>query len=227
MTDPIMSTPDPPETMLPGYQQPDIEFQQHDLTGVQPGTDYLKPDALVQDRVTGILGKDSPLMRVANTQAKQMGESRGLLNSASNIRAGIGAMTDKALQIAVPDANTAASMLGRQQVTDYQGALNTQQAQYNLDNVQSQGQISGALKELDNQFQAVLNDRNLNQQARDTLARANASAAQALNVNAEYILRDPDLDAAAKQNAINLLVNQYRANMTTTGNILGLPISWT
>lgn len=53
-----------------------------------------------------MLAKDSPLMKRAAMQGKQMANSRGLLNSSMAAGAAQGAMIDRAAPIAIQDANT-------------------------------------------------------------------------------------------------------------------------
>jgi hypothetical protein len=60
--------------------------------------------ALVENRLEGILSKDSPLMQRAATQGMQYANSRGLLNSTMAAGAAQGAMIDRAFPIAQQDA---------------------------------------------------------------------------------------------------------------------------
>lgn len=72
-------------------------------TQVDPKT-WQPPEALVENRLEGILAKDSPLMQRAQTEGMQYANSRGLLNSTMAAGAAQGAMIDRAMPIAQQDA---------------------------------------------------------------------------------------------------------------------------
>lgn len=61
---------------------------------------------LVRKQLEGVLAENSPLLQRANAQALQQANARGLLNSSMAVGASTGAVMDRALQIATPDAQT-------------------------------------------------------------------------------------------------------------------------
>ena len=67
----------------------------------------IKPEDTVSGRVADITRKDAPLMQLAATGAKQEMNKRGLLSSSQAIGAGRKAVTEKALEIARPEAEMA------------------------------------------------------------------------------------------------------------------------
>ena len=78
-------------------------------TSYTPAKWEVTPDQTVEGRVKGIIEKNSPLMQLADTQAKQEANQRGLLNSSLAVGASQDAMTRAALPIAQADAITAAT----------------------------------------------------------------------------------------------------------------------
>lgn len=89
-------------------QQPVIPAQAD--TALATPTDWsVTPDQTVESRTAGIIEKNSPLMQLAETQAKQAMNDRGLVNSSMAVGAGQTAVMDQATKIAGQDAATAAS----------------------------------------------------------------------------------------------------------------------
>lgn len=62
-------------------------------------------DDSVQGKITGLMSGNSPLMKQAQTQAKQYANRRGLLNSSMAAGAGVDAVVKNALPIASQDAS--------------------------------------------------------------------------------------------------------------------------
>lgn len=58
----------------------------------------------VEGRAAGIIARNSPLMQLAETRAKQGQNAKGTLNSSMAVQAGGAAVLDKAVEIAQPDA---------------------------------------------------------------------------------------------------------------------------
>lgn len=91
------------------------------------------PDALVENRVKGIIDQNSPLQQQSEARSLQRAAQRGLVNSSMAVTAGQAALYDAALPIAQQDASTVAAQ-GRAN----QDAKN----QFGLANMQEQNQTS-------------------------------------------------------------------------------------
>lgn len=80
-------------------------------TAEKAATTAWNPDekSTVGGQVNSILAADNPLVQQARTRASQVSAGRGLINSSMAVQAGEGAVIDKALQIAAPDAATFAT----------------------------------------------------------------------------------------------------------------------
>lgn len=67
------------------------------------------PDQLVENRVAGIIDKDSPLMQRARAQGLMQAGERGLINSSLGVQAAQTSVLDSATPIAAADASTYAA----------------------------------------------------------------------------------------------------------------------
>lgn len=77
-----------------------------DPSTIKPVTGTVTSDQLVEDRLTRLLGSDSPLIARARQRAAENATSRGLQNSTMAVQAGEAAAIDAALPIATSDAQT-------------------------------------------------------------------------------------------------------------------------
>lgn len=91
-------------------------------------------DALVENRITGLLDKDNAYMRQADTRGNQQAQRRGLLSSSL----AVGAVENERIAAALPIAQQDASLYGQR---DLQDSAYAQQGKLNAQNYQNQGQI--------------------------------------------------------------------------------------
>lgn len=97
----------------PGQPAPPVA--QASFREIDPNLRTVQSNETVRGQLDGILSSDSPLLAQARARAAEQMQSRGLLNSSMALQAGEGAVLDKALQIATPDAATyAAAAAGNQ-----------------------------------------------------------------------------------------------------------------
>ncbi len=91
---------------------------------ITPVTTQIDPTKeTVAGQVESIIKKDSPLMELAGTRAKQSANSRGLLNSSMAVQAGEAAVLDAAMPMASQDASTYARNRETNQATENQFKL--------------------------------------------------------------------------------------------------------
>jgi len=86
---------------------------------IKPVMGTVSSDSLIEDRLTRLLGSDSPLIARARQKAAENATARGLQNSTMAVQAGEAAAIDAAMPIATGDANTYARQdLTNQDVTN-------------------------------------------------------------------------------------------------------------
>ena len=147
VTDPVKTTMaglPPVETVAPvppvtteGTPQPDPSTV---LPAPTPRT--ITGNETVRGQVEGILSEGSPLLTRARTQAQEVANQRGLLNTSMAVQAGETAVIDKALDIARPDAQTYANAGLSAQEAGYQRDLSTQQFGQNIAEITHKGDVS-------------------------------------------------------------------------------------
>lgn len=196
----------------------------------------------------GLLAENSPYLQVARTGALQTAASRGLLNSSIAAGAGEEAAIKQALPIAQQDAQTYAD-IGKQNAKAYSDSiLNTQVAQLEHQKNLANAKITGALTtqeaakqfetqrisesaqlqrlEIENSMKAVLQDDQLESAERQQLSQVVGSMGNEALGAVERILRDTNIEAGAKQSAIDAVMRNYRANASTAGAVFGLNLQW-
>lgn len=199
----------------------------------------VKPNQTVQSQVKDIIADNSPLMQQAETRSLQKANSRGLLNSSMAVGAGQSALYDAATPIAMQDAATFAKAAefgaGAQQQTTIanQNAGNTA-SQFGADasnkitqlDVQQKGDLARIAASGVVQKDLAVFSANAAKELADTeakyknLTQASSSAASVMNTTVQAIARmmeNPDLDAGAKQRAIDI----YNANASVSLSIIG------
>lgn len=110
-----------------GLLTPSVQYQRAPQTQI---TD----NALVENRITGLLSSDNPYMQQATTRGNQQAQSRGLLSSSMAVGAVEGQRIAAALPIAQQDAQTYSNRDLQQGAYDQQASLNDQgyQQQFGL-----------------------------------------------------------------------------------------------
>ena len=231
-----------PETQAPSATVDPNKLQQQtaNIVDQERGT--------VAGQMRGLLAENSPYLQVARTGALQTAAGRGLLNSSIAAGAGEEAAIKQALPIAQQDAQTYAD-IGKQNAKAYSdsilntqvaqlehqkslanakitGALTTQEAQkqFELQRISEAGQLQR--QEIENAMKAVLQDDQLESAERQQLSQVVGSMGNEALGAVERILRDTNIEAGAKQSAIDAVMRNYRANASTAGAVFGLNLRW-
>ena len=231
-----------PETQAPSATvDPDkLQQQTANIVDQERGT--------VAGQMRGLLAENSPYLQVARTGALQTAAGRGLLNSSIAAGAGEEAAIKQALPIAQQDAQTYAD-IGKQNAKtisdsllnlqvgqlEHQkslanakitGALTTQEAakQFETQRISEAGQLQR--QEIENAMKAVLQDDQLESAERQQLSQVVGSMGNEALGAVERILRDTNIEAGAKQAAIDAVMSNYRANASTAGAVFGLNLKW-
>ena len=124
------------------FKAPAANFD--NVSGIPTAQSFKDPTATLEYKTRALYSNGSPMLDAVRTKTKQAGESRGLLNSASNIGMGESAAMSTAAQIVAPDSAAE------------QGRINTQQAQtYGIGNALMQGRTQGALAQQSQGFQSA------------------------------------------------------------------------
>lgn len=193
-------------------------------------------DRDVERRVGDIISKDSPLMQMARTNARQFGNQRGLLNSSMTAQAGESAAMQEAQPIAFQDAQNALSAkianqnaenLARQfsasEANTARGLI--EQGNQSLANIQAQGTIDkeildtrfGYDKQLQESqfgFNTQLNNQNF--QNNSTLQAEQGVINQSLNNTQNQAA----LDLQAAQAADDLVLQGLRGDQAEALSLL-------
>lgn len=199
----------------------------------QPRT--VQPGETVQGQVDSILAKGGPLFDRARSLALEEFAGKGLVNSSMAIGAAQGAVMDKALEIAVPDAqirSNAALQDDQQQFQSGEASLD-RDSQLKLRQLEEAGVNNRFDRELamrDKQFntEQAAQDRRLAQQQANALEQLGyqnklnnenvpsnfaASVSSSTMERVNTIMGDPNLDAAAKKNAIQNVIDYANSTM--------------
>lgn len=195
----------------------------------------VQPGETVQGQVDSILAKGGPLFDRARSLALEEFAGKGLVNSSMAIGAAQGAVMDKALEIAVPDAqirSNAALQDDQQQFQSGEASLD-RDSQLKLRQLEEAGVNNRFDRELamrDKQFNAeqAAQDRRLAQQQANALEQMGyqnklnnenvpsnfaASVSSSTMERVNSIMADPNLDAAAKKNAIQNVIDYANSTM--------------
>lgn len=95
------------------------------------------PDSLVENRMSGLLSRNSDYMQRAKSRANQLSNRRGLMNSSMAVGAAHGAAIDAALPIAQQDASSYGQMNLANLGYSNQAALDAAQASRERENLQA------------------------------------------------------------------------------------------
>ena len=231
-----------PETQAPSATVEPNKLQQQtaNIVDQERGT--------VAGQMRGLLAENSPYLQVARTGAMQTAAGRGLLNSSMAAGAGEEAAIRQALPIAQQDAQTYADLGKQNAKTISDSLLNLQVGQLEHQKNLANAKITGALttqeaqkqfetqriseaaqlqrQEIENAMRAVLHDDQLESAERQQLSQVIGSMGNEALGAVERILRDTNIEAGAKQAAIDAVMRNYRANSSTAGAIFGLNLRW-
>lgn len=126
-----------PQTQATTTQAPQVQAQQYQNTA---------PEETVESRLTNLLKKDNPYLKLNETKAQQYANSRGLLNSTMAATAGQKAAIESALPIAQQDASFYQQRNLAGQQGEIQSALSGQQAQQQAGLYDVQGNVTSRLQ---------------------------------------------------------------------------------
>jgi len=172
------------------------------------------PNQTVAGQLATDMSVNSPLMQQAKAQSLDSMNGRGLINSSMAIGAGQGALYDKALQIATPDASTYANAAtNNAQMANTNAQFNagnqTQVSEANTNSLNTAGAFNaGQTQQASSQnatFQNALQSQNLQNEQ-----QANITNAGAFNTALQS-------DAASQMQA--KLANQQTTNQVVTQNL--------
>lgn len=216
-------------------------------TGWNPTNWNVANDQTVEGRLQGILAQNSPLLQKAQADALIAANGRGMLNSSMAQGAATAAVMDKALQIATPDAQTAAAAgqfnagARNEASRDFANATNAMtnanaDRSFERSKMEYSARVNDYMAKLEGGIRrdlAIL-DGDIKKQLASVEAQFKTQMQTSQSAATMYgealrsigqIMTDPNLDAAAKQNAINqqmsALTNGLRLQ-TAIGNIPGL-----
>lgn len=177
------------------------------------------PNETVQGQFTGLMAQDNPIVQMARTGAKQQMNAKGLLNSSM----AIGAADAAGYQAMLPIAQNDAQIYG-QANRDNQGYLNESlkygaSAQNEASKTNTAAWVDIAGKNLDAATKTGLADIEAEYK---TTMQSSASASELYKQavkNMSDIMANPDLNVAAKNNAINNQIFLLRSGMQISGAI--------
>jgi hypothetical protein len=204
-------------------------------------TPELKPEETVEGRVTGLLSKDSPLRRLAETYAIQTANKRGLADS--SIAAGEGFKAEMSYATPIATADAQALQGQRQSVLsgNIQKDLYGTQAGYSSQLSKQEAEQKKALSSQETVQTATL--ENIRSNAEDAIktklaimeigTREKAALGQSIGElgkifteQVSNIQRDPNVSAENKPAAIASAESAYKANIGTMASIYGATVSW-
>lgn len=199
----------------------------------EPALRAVQSNETVQGQIAGLIDKNSPLLQQARNQAMMTANARGLINTSIAASAGESAAYGAALPIAQADARA------YEQAARDQQALLSQTGQFNVGQANEMARATLAAQTQAEQFNAEQQNRilsqNLDAANRTSLATIEAnyktlmqSSASASDIykqslaNITNITMNPDMDATAKQAAVNQQVELLRDGMAVSSAINGL-----
>lgn len=186
-------------------------------TGYTPTNWNVDTNQTVQGQTAGLIAGESPLMQLAQTQAKREMNQRGLLNSSMAVGAGQEAVIKQALPIATQDATVYANQ------AKYNADIANQQAQFKATAENTAALSNAAAKNAAANFEAAAKNTSSAQYAKDV----NTSVSQMMDIafktgtaNADNAtkLAVQQLDADTRKYLIDteaLYKNQMQASAST------------
>ena len=185
------------------------------------------PKATVAGQMDGLLSKNNPYMKAADTIGKQRGNQLGTLNSSMTV----GAIENERIKAALPIAQQDAKAL-----TD--SSLVNQTFQNDLGKLEKQGEITGLLSaqdatqkmNLEKFSQGATTDRfmaDLAQKNTAQLSEALKTLGQQYQNDYQQILTSTSFaDNTARNTALTKLQGQYKANANLVSSLDGVDLQW-
>ncbi len=230
---------------IPVYAAPETTFEN---VQAQPASTTVNDNATVENRLTGLLSSGSKYIQANEASSLRKSSARGLLNSSIAAGEGQKAAIESALPIAQQDAKLFGDMALQNNKAENDSSLNNQVAALEFQKTNNNAAITGALTtqeskkafelqrladtaqmqriEVDNIFKQQLQTQSLDASNRQALISSLSAMGQETVGSIERILRDTNIEADAKQSAIDAVMSNYRANVTTAGAIAGLNLVW-
>jgi len=226
---------DMPKAISPEFYGTAQGYQDPGTIDTKSQLDADPSKATVEGRLPGILNQDSELLQAARAGAERSYGGKGLLMSAGAVQTGQGAVIDKALQIATPDAklygdaslnNQLADIERKKSINTYgqEGALAKQRSSNDMQIQMMQSQANMRLSEVENQWKDAMNIDALQTDQKKALMGVVAEIGTEFQGSLERIFRDPGI--TEKQPAIAALLQRYQAQITTAGNVVGIKLTW-
>jgi len=218
----------------------------------------ITPSETVNNQLMGLINQNSPYMQSATNRAMEQANARGLLNSSLAVGTGQRAAIDASLPIAQQDAQTYATAgqstqdaneaiqqtgytanLNSAQAYEnfgYQGELNDQNVQGNIDIANNQATINSALQQQQDdaamarlQEQIGLDLSKLSQTDKEAFANATSPLFQQASADITAISNTPDsvMNAAAKDTAIKNAQTLLESNVESLSALYSYEIDWT
>ena len=199
---------------------------------IVPGeTASLREEETVEGRAAGIMNRQSPLMKMAETYGLQTANKRGLLDSSLAAQSAQGEIIKAAVPIAQADAG--ALQQQRQAILqgDIQEDLYGTQARYASDlSKQAADQDLAQVKyttTADTNLRMKLANMDITNREKTALGDKMTALGGTLTEQIANIQRDPNLKGAAKDVAIQSVQRGHKSTVDTLASIYGVKISWT
>jgi len=161
-------------------------------------TDFIPNEALLEHRASGLLDPNNPFNRSVVNSARQIGNSRGALNSTITGSLAQDAIIKNAINIAGPDAATYANAANMSQDLSNRSALSAQEATQTGGLEVNRGLIDSALQKSDYGFRSALQ-----------------SQGAAENIDAMKVQGGIETSLANLNNAADLTKEQFAQNAAT------------
>lgn len=169
----------------------------------------------VSRRLSGLLQKDSPLMKQAETRGLQAANRRGLMNSSMGVQAAEAARLDAALPIASQEAQQA------QQSNLQRTELTTQQRMQQAD-IQFRERISS----LDREAQERIASMNVAASERQAASQLAANFESSYSQIISNIMANPELPSNVRQQLIRQAQTIRDSNLALVEQMYGIELEW-
>lgn len=232
---------------LPVYAEPETQQTATNIAPLNPSSSYVDENkATVAGQMKGLLAENNDYMKMNVAQAAKDANKRGMLNSSMAVQAGRAAAINAVLPIAQQDAQMYGNMAQQSQKTTEDSLLNNQLAGIEYKKSLNNARISAALTsvdqkgqievqkladtaqmqrlEVDNQWKDMLNMDQMDTEEAKGLMQVSAALGSELTGSIERVLRDTNIEN--KTEAVNALMTQYRAQLTTAAAIVNIPLTW-
>lgn len=184
---------------------------------VERGETFMTPETTVAGQLEKIFKKGSPLMDLQETRARAEASALGMLSSSAGIGAGQRALYDKGLEIATPDAATAAEFKRAEQATLNQQQTIATEAQVSGALTQQKAEIAEQQKKLDDSFALSLRGLDTQTEANMVDQKGKWDAAfREMDANLARSLQSQEINAnveAAIMNQTTNMVNSYQESI--------------